>query len=111
MTARSAFIGHLKPVEAGALSIDPARFSARWKGQAVTLPPGAFVVLCALTARAGIVLTRDQILDAVGDDGGVYERSIDSQVKRIRAAFRAVDPEFHGIEGIYGWGYRWRDEG
>ena len=38
------------------------------------------------------------------------DSTVTSQIKRIRAKFTAVDPDFTAIETVYGMGYRWVDE-
>ena len=38
------------------------------------------------------------------------DRTVDSHIKRLRRKFRAADPEFKGIETLYGVGYRFAEE-
>jgi two-component system response regulator ChvI len=46
-------------------------------------------------------------MDAAYDDQiYVDDRTIDSHIKRLRKKFKVVDPEFAGIETLYGVGYR-----
>ena len=40
---------------------------------------------------------------------GLVNARIDSHIKRMRKKFREVDPEFDGIETLYGVGYRYRE--
>jgi two-component system response regulator ChvI len=40
----------------------------------------------------------------------VDDRTIDSHIKRMRRKFRVVDPEFKGIETLYGIGYRFGED-
>ena len=49
--------------------------------------------------------------DAYPDRVSVSDRTIDSHVKRIRRKFAAVDPSFAAIEGVYGAGYRYIQDG
>ena len=81
-----------------------------WKGEPVTLTVTEFLILQALAHRPGIVKSRNALMDAAYDDQ-VYvdDRTIDSHIKRMRRKFRAVDPEFDGIETLYGVGYRFDD--
>ena len=39
----------------------------------------------------------------------VDDRPVDSHIKRLRRKFRSVDPEFGGIETLYGAGYSFSD--
>ena len=41
-------------------------------------------------------------------DAYVSDRTIDSHIKRLRRKMTGVDPEFDGIETVYGLGYRYR---
>jgi two-component system, OmpR family, response regulator ChvI len=95
----------------GRLEMDPARHRVNWGGRAVTLTVTEFLILEALAQRPGFVKSRDQLMDtAYQDDVYVDDRTIDSHIKRLRRKFRAVDPDFKGIETLYGVGYRFSDE-
>jgi DNA-binding response OmpR family regulator len=92
----------------GVLSIDADRVEAKWKGTLLQLTLTEFRVLEALARRAGVVLTRDKLLDLVrGDDSVVGERIVDVYVRRLRRKLESVDPEFSRIETVVGLGYRW----
>ena len=95
----------------GRLSIDPARHRVLWDGKAVSLTVTEFLILEALSARPGIVKSRNQLMDvAYQDDVYVDDRTIDSHIKRIRRKFRVVDKDFDAIETLYGAGYRFGEE-
>ena len=100
------------PIERGRLVMDPARHKVLWDGQPVTLTVTEFLILELLAARAGIVRTRNQLMDAAyQDDVYIDDRTIDSHIKRLRRKFREVDAEFDAIETLYGAGYRFSDDG
>ena len=95
----------------GRLEMDPARHRVSWKGVDVTLTVTEFMILEALAQRPGFVKSRDQLMDAAyQDDVYVDDRTIDSHIKRLRRKFRQADPEFRGIETLYGVGYRFAEE-
>jgi two-component system response regulator ChvI len=95
----------------GRLSMDPARHRVSWDGRDVTLTVTEFMILEALAQRPGVVKSRNQLMDvAYQDDIYVDDRTIDSHIKRLRRKFRAADPEFKGIETLYGVGYRFAEE-
>jgi two-component system response regulator ChvI len=97
-------------LERGKLVMDPARHKVSWGGKDVVLTVTEFLILEALAQRPGVVKSRNQLLDvAYQDDVYVDDRTIDSHIKRMRRKFRAVDPEFDGIETLYGVGYRFDD--
>jgi len=98
-------------IERGRLTMDPARHKVLWDGKDVILTVTEFLILEALAQRPGVVKSRNQLLDvAYQDDVYVDDRTIDSHIKRVRRKFRAVDPEFDGIETLYGVGYRFGEE-
>jgi two-component system response regulator ChvI len=98
-------------IERGRLTMDPARHKVLWDGKDVVLTVTEFLILEALAQRPGVVKSRNQLLDvAYQDDVYVDDRTIDSHIKRVRRKFRAVDPEFDGIETLYGVGYRFGEE-
>jgi two-component system OmpR family response regulator len=93
------------PLVQGSLALDRDRMAARWKDQAVPLTVTEFWVVYALAQHPGHVRNRDQLMSAANvvlDDS-----SVTSQIKRIRAKFAAVDPDFTAIQTVYGMGYRW----
>ncbi len=95
----------------GRLAMDPARLRVSWDGRDVTLTVTEFMILEALAQRPGVVKSRNQLMDvAYQDDIYVDDRTIDSHIKRLRRKFRAADPEFKGIETLYGVGYRFAEE-
>jgi two-component system, OmpR family, response regulator len=98
--------GASEPLTRGDLVLDRDRMSAMWKDQPVGLTLTEFWVVHALAQHPGHMRNREQLMKAantVMDDS-----SVTSQIKRIRAKFTAVDPDFNAIETVYGMGYRWR---
>jgi two-component system, OmpR family, response regulator len=80
-------------------------------GVLVPLSSGEHRMLEVLVARAGQILTRDQLLDLTrGREGGPFDRAIDNQVSRLRRKIEvdAKDPQH--IKTIWGGGYRFSTE-
>ncbi len=97
-------------VTRGRLTMDPARHRTSWNGEPVTLTVTEFLILETLAQRAGVVKTRNQLMDAAyQEDIYVDDRTIDSHIKRLRRKFREADPEFDAIETLYGAGYRFSE--
>lgn len=90
----------------GALTIDAARHEVTWKSEHVTLSPTEFLLLHAIARRPGLVVSRNQLLGAVGDATS-SDRVIDGHIKRIRKKMRKVDEGFSAIKTVYGIGYRY----
>jgi DNA-binding response OmpR family regulator len=104
---RSRQVEH--PVEQGALELFPERLEVRYAGSAVVATVTEFRLLEALASRAGLVLSRERLLEIVrGDDSVVAERIIDTYVRRLRRKLEAVDSSFDRIETVIGAGYRWK---
>lgn len=75
-------------------------------GVAVALSTAEYRLLCAFLDHAGLVLTRDQLLDlTVGRTAELFDRSIDNQVSRLRKKIE-VDPKAPAlIKTHWGGGY------
>ncbi len=98
------------PIQRGRLTMDPPRHQVTWDGNAVSLTVTEFLILEALATRPGMIKSRNQLMDAAYDDDVfVDDRTIDSHIKRLRRKFRQVDPQFSGIETLYGAGYSFAD--
>ncbi len=94
----------------GALELFPERLEVRYAREPVVVTVTEFRMLEALATRAGMVLSRDRLLEIVrGDDSVVAERIIDTYVRRLRRKLEAVDASFDRIETVIGAGYRWKD--
>ena len=77
----------------GTLEIDRDARSVSVGGQSCDLTSYQFDLLVALAERAGRVLSREQIMEAVrGRELDAFDRSIDVHIGRIRAAIE-VDPK------------------
>ena len=75
-------------------------------GICVPLSTGEYRLLCALTQRPKIVLSRDQLLDLTsGRALQAFDRSIDNQVSRLRRKLerQPADPDL--IKTVWGGGY------
>jgi len=100
-----------RAVVKGKLELFPERLEVRYAGSAVVVTVTEFRLLEALAGRAGMVLSRDRLLEIVrGDDSVVAERIIDTYVRRLRRKLEAVDSSFDRIETVIGAGYRWKDQ-
>jgi len=92
----------------GALTLDPERYTVRWRERPVGLSLTEFWIVHALARHPGHVKTRAQLMEAA--NVVLDDNSITAQIKRIRRKFAAVDEGFDAIETVYGMGYRWRGD-
>jgi len=90
----------------GSLEIDRDARTVTVAGQAAELTSYQFDLLVALAERAGRVLTRDQIMEAVrGRELEAFDRSIDVHMGRIRAAIEQDAKNPRRILTVRGVGY------
>ena len=90
----------------GALEIDRDARLVRVADHACELTSYQFDLLVALAERAGRVLTRDQIMEAVrGRELDAFDRSIDVHMGRIRAAIEVDAKNPKRILTVRGVGY------
>ena len=95
------------PVIRGDLRIDPVRFHASWKGEALDLTATEFNVLLFLARKPGWVFTRKQIVDSVkGEDYAVTERAVDVQMVGLR---KKLGEASEYIETVRGIGYKFKE--
>lgn len=90
----------------GSLEIDRDARTVTVTGQPCELTSYQFDLLVALAERAGRVLTRDQIMEAVrGRELEAFDRSIDVHMGRIRAAIEVDSKNPKRILTVRGVGY------
>jgi DNA-binding response OmpR family regulator len=90
----------------GSLEIDRDARVVSVSGTPVELTSYQFDLLAALAERAGRVLTRDQIMEAVrGRELEAFDRSIDVHMGRIRAAIEVDAKDPKRILTVRGVGY------
>ncbi|MBS0468566.1 MAG: response regulator transcription factor [Proteobacteria bacterium] len=90
----------------GSLEIDRDARTISVAGEVADLTSYQFDLLAAMAERAGRVLTRDQIMEAVrGRELEAFDRSIDVHMGRIRAAIEADPKNPRRILTVRGVGY------
>lgn len=95
------------PTNSGRLfEVDESRLRILFRNQPLTLTPHEFRLLASLLRQPDRVLSRDQLLQALGvaEDAG-YDRVIDGHIKALRAKLRAIDPDSNPIQTHRGFGY------
>lgn len=83
--SRPALVGKTLKVED--IELDPTAHRVRRGGVEINLGPTEFRLLQHFMERPGRVLTRGQLVTGVwGNDSDIEERTVDVQIKRLRAA-------------------------
>jgi DNA-binding response OmpR family regulator len=92
-------------LEAGDLWLDTKNFTARVKGEALSLRLKEFELLVALASRPGELKSREELAKEVWGHAGVgSSRTIDVHVRRIRASLS--DSAYEYVHTARGLGYR-----
>ena len=95
-----------EPLKFGSLLLDRDARTVTLRGQACELTSYQFDLLWVLAERAGRVLSRDQIMEAVrGRELEAFDRSIDVHMGRIRAAIESDPKDPKRILTVRGVGY------
>ncbi|NQV57073.1 MAG: response regulator [Rhodospirillales bacterium] len=91
----------------GGWAFDTARRELVSAGNVVVpLSTGEYDLLLAFVHHPGRVLSRDQLLDlARGRSSGVFDRSIDTQISRLRRKVEADPKNPEIIKTVWGGGY------
>jgi DNA-binding response OmpR family regulator len=94
------------PLQIGDLRIDPSNREVSFGGKKVQLTLTEFDILRCLAARAGAVVSREDILKEVWreDSGKTNDRTIDVHIRALR---RKIPPLTKHIISIYGVGYKY----
>ncbi len=93
-----------RPIEAGSLRLDPRRREATVAGRALELRAREFDLLAALARDAGVVLSREALLEDVwGTDFPGETRTVDVHVSELRKKIGTGGPSIESVRGV---GYR-----
>jgi DNA-binding response OmpR family regulator len=92
----------------GDLEIDHDFHEVSVAGEPTTLTATEFKIVTLLAENPGEVFTRSHLLDGLGDDGEVFERTLDRHINNLRKKIEKDprNPEY--IVTVYGVGYKMR---
>jgi DNA-binding response OmpR family regulator len=95
-----------QPIQIGDLKIDPGSREVSFSGKKVQLTLTEFDILRCLAARAGTVVSREDILKDVWreDSPKTNDRTIDVHIRALR---RKIPPLTKHVISIYGVGYKY----
>lgn len=97
-------------LKAGALELDRTRCQVRLNGNEVPLTATEFRLLEYLMGRAGVVFSREQLLDSVwGNDRAVTDRTVDVYVLRLRQKLEIDSASPQLIRSVRGFGYSFNE--
>ncbi len=95
------------------LNVDPVKRIVTIAGEIVNMGRKEMDILMLLTRRAGDVVTRETILNALYDGADMYDRTVDSHMSHLRRKIRDAAGDQLRINSVYGLGYRleWKGGG
>ena len=92
----------------GELELDVNEHEVRVRGVVTRLTPSEFALLEILARNPGHVFSRSQLLDALKDNGSVFERTLDRHINNLRKKIEANVEQPEYVETVYGVGYKMR---
>jgi DNA-binding response OmpR family regulator len=90
----------------GPLKIDPQKRIAWANEVALSLGKREFDILTLLVKKSGNAVTRNEILNSLGEEAEIYDRTIDSHLSHLRKKLKDAGAHDVQIVPIYGVGYR-----
>jgi two-component system, OmpR family, phosphate regulon response regulator OmpR len=95
-----------KPVKFGPFEINLATRTLTRNGKQVGLTTGEFAMLKTLVTHPRVPLSRDRLMElARGREYGVFDRSIDVQVSRLRRLLEEDPAHPRYVQTVWGVGY------
>ena len=99
----------LNELRQGDIEIDFRRYHARKAGRAIDMTPKEFGILRYLASRPGVVVKRDELLNAVwGYEASPTTRTIDNHIASLRAKLEDLPAEPRHLLTIHAVGYKWQ---
>lgn len=100
------------PLASGPFVVDTAAARIRYHGQILDLTRYEYLLLKLLVEHPARIFSREQLLDLVwSEPAAVFDRTVDTHVKTLRAKLRAVDPASDPIRTHRGLGYCYCGDG
>ena len=98
-------------IRVGGLEVRPEDHIALASGRPLRLTVRELALLEALALRAGRIVTREELYEAVwGRPFRKDDRSVDVYVRKLRAKLEEAMPEWQYIHTHFGFGYRFSPE-
>lgn len=99
-----------KPCLPLAIELNTDTLKVSCEGRSADLTIVESRLLEKMMSQPSRVYSRNQLMDAVYDDGRIVsDRTIDSHIKKLRAKLKTIKPNQELIHAIYGCGYKYED--
>jgi DNA-binding response OmpR family regulator len=100
------FAPPLSEIHLGDITIDPQGRTIAGEGMKIPLGQKELDILLLLISRRGDIVSRESIIQALYEDGDLYDRTIDSHISHLRRKLAALKKNEFKINSVYGRGYR-----
>lgn len=100
------FSPSLSLIQFGELTIDPANRMMKTMDRVVSLGSKELGIMLLLAKRAGEIVSRENILEALYQNVDLYDRTVDSHMSHLRKKLRELADNKLQINSVYGLGYR-----
>ncbi|MES2525491.1 MAG: response regulator transcription factor [Bdellovibrionota bacterium] len=92
--------------EIGGAQVFPDRREIHYNGKPLDLNRRQFEILSYFLSRPDQIISREQLLVHLGQDGAIFDRTVDSHLSQLRKVLKANEVTTFEIAPIYGVGYR-----
>lgn len=95
----------------GNIAIDLEKGMATREGRALELTAAEYRLLCLLIRNAGILVTRNRILEELWDSSGnfVDDNTLSVYIRRLREKIEKTPSKPEHLMTVRGFGYRWNE--
>lgn len=100
------FTPPLTPLQFGELTIDPAKRIMKAMDRSVSLGSKELGIMILLAKKAGEIVSRETILEALYLNVDLYDRTVDSHMSHLRKKLKELADNKLQINSVYGQGYR-----
>lgn len=95
-----------KEIKIGGLLILPEKRQVLFSGEEITVNRRQFDILTYFATHPDQIITRDQLLSHLDQDGAIFDRTVDSHLSQLRKILKTNNVTGFQINSIYGIGYR-----
>ncbi len=95
-----------KEINLGGLLILPEKRQVFFEGNEISVNRRQFDILTYFATHPDQIITRDQLLSHLDNDGAIFDRTIDSHLSQLRKILKTNSVTSFQINSIYGIGYR-----
>lgn len=98
-------------LKSGDITIDLERSLAVQEGRGLQLTRAEYRLLCLFVRNAGIIVTRNRILEELWDSGGSFvdDNTVSVYVRRLREKIEKDPAKPERLMTVRGFGYRWNE--